>query len=92
MSTVGPRIPYLRKEATVASMMGNVLLAQAALLVVSAAYYGLRPLLLCLATVAVCFAAECVCNVIGRRGFFPQEASGCVTAVTVCLLLPPSAP
>ena len=29
MSTVGPRIPYLRKEATVASMMGNVLLAQA---------------------------------------------------------------
>lgn len=92
MSTVGPRIPYLRKEATVASMMGNVLLAQAALLVVSAAYYGLRPLLLCLATVAVCFAAECVCNVIGRRGVFPQEASGCVTAVTICLLLPPSAP
>ena len=39
MSTVGPRIPYLRKEATVASMMGNVLLAQAALLVVSCLLY-----------------------------------------------------
>ena len=34
MKTVGPRIPYLKKEATVASMMGNVLLVQAALLAV----------------------------------------------------------
>lgn len=92
MRPAGPRIPYLKKEATVASMMGSVLLAQAALLVVSAVYYGPRPLLLCLATIAVCFAAECACNVIGRRGFFPQEASCCVTAMTVCLLLPPSAP
>lgn len=92
MNTVGPRIPYLKKESTVASMMGNVLLAQTALLVISVIHYGLRPLFLCVTTLAVCFAAECICNVIGRRGFFPQEGSCCVTAVTICLLLPPSAP
>ena len=84
--------PFVRDGFTVASMMRNTALALLALLVLPVVSYGLRPLVLALASVLTCFACRVLSCLIRGKNISFSEFSILVTGLIVPMLLPLNAP
>lgn len=74
------------------AMMGDMVIAMLPLLVMACYFYGSRPLMVALYSVAACKAADCLCNWIARRKWMFADLSPVVTGLVIAMLLPASIP
>ncbi len=83
--------PSLRARETARTMMGDMLIAAVPLYVMATYFYGVRPLMLGIASAAVCWCAELLATLIsGKRPNF-ADLSSLVTGLLLALLFPASA-
>ena len=84
--------PFLRRERTAVSMMGDAFAALAALLILPTVYFGPRALVLALVSMTACAAFDILACLIFRHTFGSGDPSALVTGLTIALLLPVNAP
>ena len=74
------------------AMMGDVVIAMLPLLVMACYFYGTRPLMVALWSVAACKLADSVCCLIARHKLMLGDLSPMVTGLVIAMLLPASVP
>jgi Na+-translocating ferredoxin:NAD+ oxidoreductase subunit D len=84
--------PYIKSEASVSSMMRDMLVALAILLVLPVVHYGPRPVVMAGLTALVCVVCEILFNMIQTRSTGLNDASSLVTGMMIAVLMPVNAP
>ena len=84
--------PFLRTEESVGSMMRDMLLALAALLILPTVHYGVSVLKLAAVSVAACMLAEIAGCLVAKREINISELSPMVTGMVIAAMMPPGAP
>ena len=84
--------PYERREETYTGMCRDVLFCVAALCVFSYVYFGIRPILLTLVSMAAAVVAETFCCLMAKKVPTVLDGSAMVTGALVGLLMSPIAP
>lgn len=84
--------PFIRADATVASILRAVIFALCSLLVIPTVRYGFRPLTMAGAAVLTCLICEVLANLIHTGGFALSDPSFVVTGLVIALLMPLNAP
>ena len=82
--------PHIRHKSSSAIVMSDVIIAMIPLYIMAYFYYGIRPLILGLISVTVCFATDSFCKLLARQKISPLESSSVVTGMMIPLLLPAS--
>ena len=86
------RAPFVKSEASVASMMRDVLFALAMLLVLPAVHYGPRPLVMAGVTMLACAVCEIAFSLIQTKSISLSDGSSLVTGMMITMLMPLNAP
>ncbi len=86
------RAPHIKSEASVSSMMRDVLFALAVLLILPTVHYGARPLVMAGLTMLTCLFCEVLFNLIQTKNIRITECSSMVTGLTIAMLMPLNAP
>ncbi len=83
---------FIRRATDTGEIMYTVLLSLCPALTAAVWYFGLRALLLCLLSAAVCTAAEALWEVCTRRSITVSDLSAAVTGLLLALSLPVTTP
>ncbi|WP_255575635.1 RnfABCDGE type electron transport complex subunit D [Caproiciproducens faecalis] len=86
------RAPYVKSEASVSSMMRDVLFALLMLLVLPVVHYGVRPLVMAGVTMLACAVCEILFSLIQTRSISLSDGSSLVTGMVIAMLMPLNAP
>lgn len=86
------RGPFIKREASVASMMRDMLVALALLLILPVVRFGLRPAVMAVLTALVCAVSEIIFNLIQTKSTGISDCSSLVTGLMIALLMPVNAP
>ncbi|MCY1714980.1 RnfABCDGE type electron transport complex subunit D [Caproiciproducens galactitolivorans] len=92
MTLLNAKAPYLKKEASVSSMMRDTLIALAFLLILPVVRYGVRPLVMAGMTLLVCALCEIAWSLLQSRSINASDCSSMVTGLVIVLLMPLNAP
>ena len=84
--------PHYRRSDSLRSMMLDVLVPLALLLILPVIYNGFRPVIMVLMTAAVCVFTEIVCSLFAGKEINITELSSVVTGVIIAMLMPVNAP
>jgi Na+-translocating ferredoxin:NAD+ oxidoreductase subunit D len=85
-------VPFIKSEASVSSMMRDMLTALTILLVLPSVHYGARPAVMAVLTALTCVACEILFNMIQTRSTGLSDASSLVTGMIIAMLMPVNAP
>lgn len=86
------RGPFIKREASVASMMRDMLFALALLLILPVIRYGARPAVMAALTAAVCAVSEIIFNLVQTKSTGISDCSSLVTGLILVMLMPVNAP
>lgn len=92
MTLLNAKTPYLKKEASVSSMMLDTLIALVLLLILPVVRYGVRPLAMAGITLLVCAVCEITFSMIQSRSINTADCSSMVTGLIIVMLMPLNAP
>lgn len=84
--------PFIRGEATVSTMMRDMMFVLAVLLVLPVVHYGVRPVIMAVLTAFVCVVCEILFNLVQTRSTGLNDASSVVTGMLIAMLMPVNAP
>nr|WP_319489540.1 RnfABCDGE type electron transport complex subunit D [uncultured Caproiciproducens sp.] len=86
------RSPFVKSEASVSSMMRDVLFTLAMLLVLPVVHYGVRPLVMAGVTMLACALCEILFSLIQTKSISLSDCSSMVTGMMIVMLMPLNAP
>lgn len=86
------RAPFVKSEASVSSMMRDVMFALAMLLVLPVVHYGIRPLVMAGVTMLACALYEILFSLIQTKSISLSDCSSMVTGMIIVMLMPLNAP
>jgi electron transport complex protein RnfD len=84
--------PIIKSDASVSSMMRDMLFTLTVLLVLPVVHYGPRPAVMAALTALVCGASEILFNLVQTRTTGISDASSLVTGMIITMLMPVNAP
>ena len=84
--------PFARSGLSVSSMLGETLAALIVLLIVPAAHYGIRPIIMAGAAVLTCAVCEIICGFFQYGKLYVSDVSFAVTGLVIAMLMPLNAP
>ena len=92
MKLMPKKAPHIRSDVNNKTVMGDAVLALAALYFMAACYHGYRALHLCALSVAVCWAADLFCTLLRGRRVNLRDFSPAVTGMIIPLMMPANIP
>lgn len=86
------KAPFIKSEESVETMMRDMIVALAFLMILPVVYNGFRVVTLTLVTVVACAVGEIIFSLISRREIIVTEVSSVVTGMVIAMLMPVNAP